>query len=258
MKRIWLTLVLGQSLFGSVSLSLGDEPPTPKQPPRLPTSVRTGLIRAVEINPQEETQVEVDKNQSEETPAKVVPTDNTNTGTTTEPKEDPEKQLTPSEKEAAKRISLETILGPLQSQKELFGNLKINKPAVPESDNATSIVRMEILPDGSHAAWQGDVYSWTSPGFFHNPLYFEQVNLERYGNGSHRLVQPWVSGIHFLGTIPIIPYRMGCEAWDERVYSLGHYRPGDKNPYEIHYSPYSWKGVAAQAAATSGLIFVIP
>ena len=36
-------------------------------------------------------------------------------------------------------------------------------------------------------------YFWTSPAFFHKPLYFEQPNLERYGY-DWGLAQPFISG----------------------------------------------------------------
>lgn len=156
------------------------------------------------------------------------------------------------------KIELESIIGGLKSQKEIFGNLKIDPTAITTAATVGPDQRLEYLPDGSAAAWQGDIYCWTAPDFYHNPLYFEQVNLERYGQGTYTCLQPAASAAHFFATIPVLPYKIGGQDWNERVYTLGHRRPGNCNPYQIHYHPFSWRGVTYQVAATTGVVFIVP
>lgn len=157
----------------------------------------------------------------------------------------------------APKIELSKILGELKTQEEIFGNLRIDPSAITTEAVEAPSQRLQ-LADGSLAAWQGDVYCWTAPNFFHNPLYFEQVNLERYGQGTYSCLQPAASGVQFFATIPILPYKIGGQEWSERVYTLGHRRPGNRNPYQIHYHPFSWTGVTYQAAASTGVVFIVP
>lgn len=159
---------------------------------------------------------------------------------------------------APPKITLESITGPLKAQDEIFSKLNITPSAVTTNPEVAPEQRFDFLSDGSSAAWQDDVYCWTAPAFFHHPLYFEQVNLERYGQGTYRCLQPAASAAHFFGTLPILPYKIGGQAWDERLYTLGHGRPGNFNRYQLHYHPFSWRGVTYQAAATTGIIFLVP
>ena len=157
----------------------------------------------------------------------------------------------------APKIEISKILGELKPQEEIFGNLRIDPSAITTEAVEAPSQRLQ-LADGSLAAWQGDVYCWTAPNFFHNPLYFEQVNLERYGQGTYSCLQPAASGVQFFATIPILPYKIGGQEWCERVYTLGHRRPGNCNPYQVHYHPFSWTGVTYQAVATTGAVFIVP
>ena len=71
--------------------------------------------------------------------------------------------------------------------------------------------------------------TWRSPDMVHNPLYFEEANLERYGNTRGRL-QPFYSGLHFFSAVATLPYKKGVRPPRDCEFSLGHYRPGDCNP----------------------------
>ncbi len=74
--------------------------------------------------------------------------------------------------------------------------------------------------------WSMTTYTWQATGLCHKPLYFEDVQLERYGNSCSPFFQPLISGAHFFLTVPALPYKMGLEAPCECVYTLGTYRPG--------------------------------
>jgi len=106
--------------------------------------------------------------------------------------------------------------------------------------------------------WSPVTYMWKASGLCHKPLYFEQVQLERYGHDWGPVLQPFVSGAHFFGTIPILPYKMGLQTPNECDYALGYYRPGSCAPYMIEPLGFTWRAAAFQAGAVTGAAFAIP
>ncbi len=112
---------------------------------------------------------------------------------------------------------------------------------------------------GTTRPWLLQSCYWDSTGSFHQPLYFENPNSERYGLHHGKWIQPVVEAGRFYGNILILPYRFGSERFCERQYVLGHYRPGDSVPC-IHQGTLrrSWRGAAFQAAAATGLVFIVP
>jgi len=107
-------------------------------------------------------------------------------------------------------------------------------------------------------SWDETTFMWKASALCHKPLYFEDVQLERYGHSWGPVVQPVVSGGMFFATIPVLPYKMGVELPWECVYPLGYYRPGDCAPYMIPPVPVSVRGATAQAAAVTGGVLLIP
>jgi hypothetical protein len=99
---------------------------------------------------------------------------------------------------------------------------------------------------------------WKASGLCHKPLYFEQVQLERYGHEIGPVLQPIVSSAHFFGNIAILPYKMGIHPPNECQYPVGYYRPGSCAPYMIEPFPWSLRGAAVQAAAVTGAAALIP
>jgi hypothetical protein len=71
-------------------------------------------------------------------------------------------------------------------------------------------------------------------------------------------LQPWISGAHFVGTFPILPYKMGLQAPGECVYSLGYYRPGSCAPYMLDPIPLSLRAGLLEAGAWVGGVFLVP
>jgi len=106
--------------------------------------------------------------------------------------------------------------------------------------------------------WPEITYNWKAAALCHKPLYFEQVQLERYGHSWGPYVQPIMSGAHFFGTLPILPYKMGIRTPNECVYALGYYRPGSCAPYMIDPIPFTWRAAFFEGAAATGISFVIP
>ena len=62
---------------------------------------------------------------------------------------------------------------------------------------------------------------WKASGLCHKPLYFEEVQLERYGHEIGPVLQPLVSTAHFFGNIAVLPYKMGIHPPTECQYALG-------------------------------------
>jgi hypothetical protein len=99
---------------------------------------------------------------------------------------------------------------------------------------------------------------WKASGLCHKPLYFEDVQLERYGHEVGPVLQPLISSAHFFGSMLILPYKMGVNLPGECQYSLGYYRPGDCAPYMIQPFPFSMRGAAVQAGFVTGAAALIP
>lgn len=164
----------------------------------------------------------------------------------------------PKKSNKPKLFSTDEILGSLGDQSELFSKLAISSP-YEEVDSFLEVRdRSDLAPTDSTSVEFRKSYTWMTPGTFHHPLYFEQVNLERYGTGVHPVLQPAVSAAHFFTTIPILPYKIGSQRPSSTEYSLGHYRPGDCTPHQWHHRPWSWRGAGMQALAVSGLVFAAP
>jgi hypothetical protein len=101
-------------------------------------------------------------------------------------------------------------------------------------------------------------YTWTASQLCHKPLYFEDVQLERYGHMAGPWVQPVASAVNFFATFPILPYKMGLELPNECVYTLGYYRPGDCAPYLFDPLPLSVRGMFFEAGAWVGSCALFP
>lgn len=132
----------------------------------------------------------------------------------------------------------------------------------PEDLGRQQLARMQAKPAGSVFAreWPMVCFEWEAPALAYRPLYFEEVNLERYGYGMKyvRAAQPLISAGQFFTTVPILPYKMFAEPARTPVYTLGHYRPGSDAPFRPVYPPLSISGGVAEAGVAVGLIFVIP
>ena len=121
-------------------------------------------------------------------------------------------------------------------------------------------------PTGTTCGWPVNTFNWVASCFCCNPLYFEEVNLERYGYGCGcfgpcctECVQSTVSGAHFFANVVALPYKMGVDCPCECDYTLGHYRPGSCPPrrYTCCTRCKLAGGLTAGGVAT-GLIFLIP
>jgi hypothetical protein len=112
------------------------------------------------------------------------------------------------------------------------GQLPMNRAAV-----CWESINSNAGPLAGARCWTGFNYQWDSTSFYHRPLYFEEINLERYGYGCGWCLQPGASAAHFFGTVPALPYLMTVDCPHECIYTLGHYRPGSCPPWRRHWPP---------------------
>ena len=106
--------------------------------------------------------------------------------------------------------------------------------------------------------WTPMTVTWKASNACHNPLYFQDVNLERYGHTHGPLLEPLVQTAHFFGNIAVLPYKMGVHHPTECQYSLGYYRPGNCAPWIKPPVPISLQGAYNQAAVMTGLFWLVP
>lgn len=89
--------------------------------------------------------------------------------------------------------------------------------------------------------------------FTHRPLYFEEKALERNGRNIG-LAQPLVSFVHFFGTIPALPYKMGEKPPSTPMYTgNGVNLPSDHATVRERV-----RGVMSAAGTAVGLNAILP
>ena len=104
--------------------------------------------------------------------------------------------------------------------------------------------------------WTPQTFTWKASGLCHKPLYFQNVQLERYGHSSGPFSQPIYSAVHFFGSLATLPYQMAIHPPNECRYALGYYRPGNCAPWLRDPIPISLSGMRRQALVSTGLAFL--
>ena len=94
--------------------------------------------------------------------------------------------------------------------------------------------------------WRLCTFTWKAAANCHKPLYFEDVQLERYGHSAGPCLQPLVTTAHFFGNVLLLPYNMGTYPPNECRYPLGHFRPGSCAPWLVPAFPLSERGAKAE------------
>lgn len=101
-------------------------------------------------------------------------------------------------------------------------------------------------------------FTWTASALCHKPLYFEQIELERYGHTPGPILEAPMAGIKFAADLATLPYKVGINPPNECQYALGYYRPGNCAPWIIPPVPLSLRGAIFQATAVTGISWIIP
>jgi hypothetical protein len=107
-------------------------------------------------------------------------------------------------------------------------------------------------------SWSPTTFHWTASALCHKPVYFEDLQLERYGHTFGPWLQPVISSGHFFLSVPALPYAMGLYPPNECIYTLGYYRPGSCTPYMLDALPLSVRAIFAEGAVTTGAVFLVP
>jgi hypothetical protein len=102
------------------------------------------------------------------------------------------------------------------------------------------------------------VFAWEASNVYSNPIYFEDVQLERYGHTHPEMFQPFFSVGKFSLQLVGLPYQMAIDPPHKRMYPLGFYRPGDCAPKLVHQIPWNTRAALTQAAVTTGFFYVFP
>ncbi len=106
--------------------------------------------------------------------------------------------------------------------------------------------------------WAQFDFHWSATCLCHKPLYFEEINAERYGYTVSRVFQPFISGGKFFFTIPALPYLMTVDRPCDCIYTLGQYRPGDCVPRRWNRVPLRAGAAIVEVGTIAGLILLIP
>jgi hypothetical protein len=118
------------------------------------------------------------------------------------------------------------------------------------TDLPTSELAPRLTPD--------TVFSWEASNIWHNPLYFEDPTVERYGHTGPPVLQPLYSitrlGVQLVG----LPYQMTIDPVRKRRYILGWYQPGDYVPHKFYQVPLNLKAAAVQAGAVAAGVVILP
>ncbi len=88
--------------------------------------------------------------------------------------------------------------------------------------------------------FQDRVAMWCAPNIRYQPLYFEDVGLERYGYQHGDLWQPACSALHFGASFTMLPFNLMRDKPGRCTYPLGYCRPGSCAP-QIKDKWFFWK-----------------
>lgn len=127
----------------------------------------------------------------------------------------------------------------------------VNYPDIPNPN--LSFVESAALAPTLAPSFQPITKTWRSPNMVHRPLYFEDANLERYGNGIGKW-QPVASGVHFFSSVMMLPYKIGTTPPTECDYSMGHFRPGNCVPAYRQKFECNPRGTIYQGLAIGALM----
>jgi len=140
-------------------------------------------------------------------------------------------------------------------------SVSIALPAGELPANAAAECAAQAAPTGDArlaGAWAVTEHHWSATFLRHRPLYFEEINAERYGYTVSYTLQPVISAARFFATIPALPYKMAIDRPRDCIYTLGHYRPGSCAPRRWNRLPWKLSAGVVEAGFIAGMILLIP
>lgn len=104
--------------------------------------------------------------------------------------------------------------------------------------------------------WTPQAVTWKASNLCHKPLFFENIQLERYGHSRGPIAQPIHSTLHFFVSLVSVPYNTAISPPNECEYALGFYRPGNCAPWLKEPVPISLQGIRREALFVTGAAFI--
>ena len=148
-----------------------------------------------------------------------------------------------------------TVVAPAANQREATQTNRVWPQKLIDEINVDPRDHSEIKPPDKSAVLVGSaspdnwfnatyayqVFHWTAPNIHYQPLYFEDVALERYGQQRRGgLLDVPRTAILFYGNLLALPYNM-CVTPKHSIDSpLGFERPGSPAPATRNYLLYRW------------------
>jgi HEAT repeat protein len=113
----------------------------------------------------------------------------------------------------------------------LGASIRMSEGELPADRAAARFAGMPVYYHGYGArrGWHASAFGWEPPAVFFKPLYFEDINLERYGI-HHGCLQPAISFGHFFTRCVCLPYKLLVQPPCECIYTLGYERPNNCIP----------------------------
>lgn len=109
------------------------------------------------------------------------------------------------------------------------------------NSNAPEDLSQQLL-DSNPSDWtqfhpQQKVFAWAAPDIRYQPLYFEDVALERYGTTAGPYHQSLISAFYFFTDFVLLPHKFRHDCPSSCDHPLGFCRPGNTTPYSLqrHY-----------------------
>ena len=111
---------------------------------------------------------------------------------------------------------------------EISADIRLDRPTMPADQSEELFQEPVPVHRVSLERWMwADLEMWWAPTeFFHQPLYFDDVPLERYGQTRAPLVQPAFSGLHFFSSVALLPAKLLVDHPCRCISQLGYERPG--------------------------------
>ncbi len=134
----------------------------------------------------------------------------------------------------------------------------IGTGVVPENTALGRMPGSRALPDGIARGMSWHQIHWNASNVCYFPLYFEDAMLERHGHERWGIAQPLVSGVKFIGTIPLLPYLTTLQPPCEPRYSLGHFRPGNCAPALRDHLPWDRRAATVEALSLGAYFWAMP
>lgn len=110
---------------------------------------------------------------------------------------------------------------------------------------------------GTTRGFSASSWSWEPTALCFNHLWFQDINLERYG-WHYGCAQTAVSAVKFTAEVALLPYKLVAESPCDCVYTLGYDRPGNCVPYRCYRLPWRTDAAVFLGGVATGLVFLAP